>query len=170
MDGSLRRLNELARDEAEALMLKCCGSSAWARAMVASRPFADTNDLLEASDRVWWSLAPEDWLEAFKSHPKIGERKSERETSADAQAWAASEQSSMKRASNETASALAQGNREYERKFGYIFIICATGKSADEMLSLLRERLNNGANLELRIAAEEQRRITRLRLQKLLET
>lgn len=148
--------------------LKCCGATTWARRMVNRRPFLDVDELLAVADTFWWSVEPSDLLEAFRSHPKIGERKAEQATSAEAQAWAEQEQAGTRTAAQETLSALAAGNREYELKFGYIFIVCATGKSSAEMLAILLERMENVPETELRVAAEEQRKITQLRLQKLV--
>ena len=165
----LRQLNSLSRSEAQDAFLKCCGSTAWAKAMSAARPFATRDQLFLNADEVWWSLTEDDWLEAFGAHPKIGEQKAATPQSADAQQWSSQEQSESQKAAGETKAALANGNREYERRFGFIFIICASGKSADEILSALNDRLNNEPSTELRLAAEEQRKITRLRLAKLLE-
>lgn len=165
----LARLNSLAREEAATELLKCCGSTVWARAVADARPFADADELLETADRVWWSLSEADWLEAFRSHPKIGERRAAREVGREAARWSEEEQAGTRDAAAETRDALAAANREYEQRFGFIFIVCATGKSTDEMLALLGARLSNGRDRELRVAAEEQRRITRLRLGKLLQ-
>jgi OHCU decarboxylase len=165
---TLERLNNLSPEEAEGAFLKCCGSTLWARRMLSERPFHDLQELLTKADAVWWSLDAEDWLEAFSRHPKIGEKESARAQAHDAQRWSEQEQSGTNSADEETRLALAEANREYERKFGHIYIICATGKTADEMLSILRERLQNDADRELRVAAEEQRKITHLRLRKLL--
>jgi OHCU decarboxylase len=165
----LERLNNLSEREAESELLKCCGSTLWARRMAAERPFHDLQHLLATADAVWWALDAEDWLEAFSRHPKIGEKESERLQTQDARQWSEQEQAGTLSADEETRLALAAANREYERKFGHIYIICATGKTADEMLSILKERLENDADKELRVAAEEQRRITHLRLQKMLE-
>jgi OHCU decarboxylase len=167
-DESLRRLNSLAGDEARAALLACCGSEAWARLVSERRPFADERELFAAADRAWWGLGREDWLEAFRSHPRIGERKAERETGASAHGWAEDEQSATRTAARETLDELGELNRAYEERFGHIYIVCATGKSSAEMLELLRRRLANQSETELCVAAEEQRRITRLRLKKLL--
>ena len=137
--------------------------------MAAQRPFASTGELLDKADSIWWSLDPTDWLEAFRSHPKIGEKKAAQATSVEARAWSEQEQSGVQTAAHDTMQALAEGNRAYEQTFGYIFIICATGKSSEEMLTILHERLHNDSDQELRIAAQEQSRITQLRLKKLLE-
>ena len=169
MEPGLDRLNSLAANEAEAEFGKCCGSTNWARRMAAERPFANSNQLVTIADRIWWSLEPDDWLEAFASHPKIGENKAARATAAEVQNWAAQEQSGAQKAAEETVRSLAKLNREYEEKFGYIYIVCATGKSSKEMLAILRERLPNDAEAELLIAAREQSRITKLRLGKLLD-
>jgi OHCU decarboxylase len=166
--SGLERLNGLGDADAETELLTCCGSPVWTRQMARLRPFVTESELLEAGDRVWWSLNPEDWLEAFRAHPRIGERKAEREQDARAAAWSASEQAGATLAGTGTAAALAEGNRTYEQRFGWIYIVSAAGKTADEMLSILRERLENDAGTELRIAAGEQAKITRLRLEKLL--
>ncbi|HEV2765391.1 MAG TPA: 2-oxo-4-hydroxy-4-carboxy-5-ureidoimidazoline decarboxylase [Pyrinomonadaceae bacterium] len=166
--SGLQEFNRLPREDASDRLLKCCGSTRWAEGVAGARPFESFEALLETADRVWWSLGREDWLEAFRSHPKIGERRAERETGEGATRWSEQEQSGTRGASAEVMSELAEANREYEERFGHIFIVCATGKSADEMLSLLRARLPNDADTELRVAAEEQRRITHLRLEKSL--
>ncbi len=119
-------------------------------------------------DRVWWSLTPDDWLEAFRSHPKIGEKKASDKVSAQSQQWSGQEQAGVSRASQDTADSLAALNRAYEQKFGFIFIICATGKTSEEMLAALQTRLNHDSDTELRLAAAEQAKITELRLKKLL--
>ena len=149
-------------------LLKCCGSKNWARQLAAQRPFVDVHDLAKKLADVWWSLEPEDWLEAFRSHPRIGEKKAAQQTSTQAQEWSEQEQSVARQSEEQTAQELARLNREYEERFGYIFIVCATGKSAEEMLAILRERLGNGPEQELRIAATEQAKITELRINKLL--
>lgn len=166
--NALDRLNSLSPQEAETEFLKCCGSTNWARRMVEQRPFADVAELVSKADDHWQSLAAEDWLEAFRSHPKIGEKKAEQTQSETARTWSEQEQAGTTDSAMETMQSLAAGNREYEKKFGHIFIVCASGKTADEMLSILSDRLNNDADSELRIAAEEQRKITQLRLEKLV--
>ena len=170
MDETLARLNALDAGEAERELLKCCGSAAWARELAARRPFGDTHGLLEAADEIWRSLDAEDWLEAFAAHPKIGGRRAAREQDAQARSWSEQEQAGARDAGAATLDELAEANRLYEERFGHIFIVCATGKTAGEMLALLRARLPNDADAELRNAAEEQRKITRLRLEKLLAT
>ncbi|HJR07834.1 MAG TPA: 2-oxo-4-hydroxy-4-carboxy-5-ureidoimidazoline decarboxylase [Pyrinomonadaceae bacterium] len=170
MHEGLARLNALDADEAERELLKCCGSNAWARRMATRRPFGDARELLAAADEIWRSLGESDWLEAFDAHPKIGGRKAAREQDAQAESWSEQEQSGARLAAQATLDELDAANRAYEEKFGHIFIVCATGKSAAEMLDILRARLPNDARTELRNAAEEQRKITRLRLEKLLTT
>lgn len=168
MTGDVARLNALTQEEAVAALLKCCGSEKWAERVAAARPFEDMRELLLTADHVWWSLDSPDWLEAFGAHPKIGEKQAAAPSTSGS--WAAEEQRGASSASGETLGELARANHDYERRFGYIFIVCATGKSADEMLALLHERLHHEPDTELRIAAEEQRRITHLRLEKLLST
>ena len=168
-DDGLERLNALPGDEAFARLLECCGSARWAQTMTVRRPYADTRQLCEVAERVWWGLGREDWLEAFRSHPKIGERKASRETGEGARRWSEEEQSAARDTATDTLDTLAQANRDYEERFGHIFIVCATGRTSDEMLDILRRRLSNDPATELCVAAEEQRRITLLRLRKLLE-
>ena len=156
--AATRHLNTRTDDAARRELLSCCGSHEWVRRMMESRPF---DDVTSQSDAIWSSLGERDWLEAFAAHPRIGEKKV-------AQKWASEEQSGTARADPETLAALADVNRKYEQHFGHIYIVCATGKSADEMLAMARERLLNDKETELRVAAEEQRKITRLRLLKLV--
>lgn len=137
--------------------------------MTSVRPFNSLEDLLAKADSVWRSLSEADWLEAFRAHPKIGEQKAAAAQSEQARNWAKREQSGIESAAAETRAALAKGNQEYEKRFGFIFIVCATGKSSEEMLAILKRRLQNDPETELPVAAEEQRKITRLRLEKLLE-
>ena len=168
MNQSLGHLNEISTAEAETEFLKCCGSRRWAREMTAARPFSDVAELLSKADNFWWSLSESDWLEAFRAHPKIGEKKAAAAQSAQAAGWSAQEQAGVAHASAATTNELARRNREYEDRFGFIFIVCATGKSSEEMLAMLNARMTNDPETELRTAAEEQRKITHLRLEKLL--
>ena len=168
LDGPIEKLNRLPAEEARAALLACCGSTRWAAEVAALRPFWDVGQLLNIARRVWLELGREDWLEAFRAHPKIGESQAARETGEEARRWAEGEQSGARAASDETLAELARANREYEERFGFIFIVCATGKTADEMLALLRARITNDPETELRVAAEEQWRITALRLKKFL--
>jgi OHCU decarboxylase len=159
----LDELNTMDAAGAEAALLRCCGSTRWARRMAESRPFADVAGIGAAADRAFDILDRGDWLEAFAAHPKIG-------AAADAsQGWAGREQGGVARSPDATRRRLDEANRHYEARFGYIFIVCATGKSGDEMLELLERRLANDPPAELTIAAREQRAITQLRLLKLLD-
>lgn len=168
IDG-MARLNSLSPQEVEAALLSCCGSSAWVQKMAGKRPFGSLPELQEASDEIWRGLGQEDWLEAFRRHPKIGGEQAEQATTAEAERWSAEEQGSRDGTPPETIAALAEGNRAYQERFGYLYIVCATGKTQKEMLALLRQRLQNDPDTEIHIAAEEQRRITNLRLEKLLQ-
>ncbi|MDX6269673.1 MAG: allantoicase [Acidobacteriota bacterium] len=170
MIEALERLNSLDVAAAETELLKCCGSTEWARALAARRPFDDATELFAAADEVWWSLSERDWLEAFAAHPRIGGRKAAREQHAQAEGWSEQEQAGARDAAQATLDELAAANRTYEEKFGHIFIVCATGKTAAEMLALLHARLPNEPGAELRTAAEEQSKIAKLRLEKLLTT
>lgn len=159
-------LEELNAADAETLgkaLADCCGSHSWVDRMLTRRPFRDRLQLQTAANEAWWSLSPSDWLEAFSKHPRIGERKPTGK-------WSSEEQRGMDRATSDTAHAIEDLNRAYQEKFGWIFIICATRKSAEEMRNQLEQRLGNDPAAEIRIAAEEQAKITRLRLQKLLDT
>jgi len=162
-------LNALPSDAARAELLKCCGSTNWATALEQGRPFASLEQLVTRAGEIWWALDASDWLEAFRSHPKIGERKAASPVAAQSQQWSAQEQRGVQAASEAAIEKLARLNRAYDEKFGFIFIVCATGKSTDEILALLEERIGNDPGTELRIAAAEQAKITELRLRKLLE-
>jgi len=166
--NGLQRLNELPRAQALKAFQDCCGSRKWAAAMVEYRPFRTESELFDAADKVWNDLKPAAWLAAFRHHPPIGGKKAKSKQSSKASGWSAKEQAAAQAASSETLAALAHENRLYSRKFGYVFLICATGKSSDEVLAALRQRLPNARELEMKTAAEEQRKITRLRLEKLL--
>jgi 2-oxo-4-hydroxy-4-carboxy-5-ureidoimidazoline decarboxylase len=154
-------LDAMPESQAKELLRQCCGSSRWVAAMVARRPFGSRETVLAAADEIWASLNGDDWREAFAHHPRIGEQTTN--------SVAAKEQSGVSGAADDVRQALAKANRDYEQRFGYIYIVCATGKSAEEMLAIAKGRLQNDPDTELRVAAEEQRKITRLRLQKLLE-
>ncbi len=165
----LRWLNTLPDEVARASLLNCCGSSTWAQRVADRRPFRDAAQLFEAAHEVWEKLGRNDWLEAFSHHPKIGERKAAVAQPAEAQRWSEQEQRSVSSSAAHLREELANTNQIYQARFGYIFIMCATGKSTEEMLALLRERLKNDPETELRVAAGEQQKITRLRLEKMLE-
>ncbi len=164
----LEELNRATVDNALSEFRRCCNSTAWASHMVSKRPFASATEVLRAGDDVWYSLREQDWLEAFSGHPKIGDAESLKEKFSSTSEWAKGEQSGVAGATNDVSRRLSEDNRRYEKKFGFIFIVCATGKSARDMLELLDQRLGNERGEELRIAAGEQGKITRLRLEKLL--
>ena len=161
------RLDSASPEEARQLLTTCCGSSAWVERMLRRRPFGSAGALLTAAREAWGDLTCTDWLEAFSHHPKIGDRTSVAQRFAATAHLSAREQSGAADASAQVLDDLAAANRTYEEKFGYIFIVCATGKSAGEMLALLRARLLDDPATEIRVAAEEQRQITELRLQRL---
>jgi 2-oxo-4-hydroxy-4-carboxy-5-ureidoimidazoline decarboxylase len=165
---TIAQLNALPEDEVLQLLISFCGSSVWAKEMLMKRPFASTDTLMEAAEACWSTRSEADFLEAFSHHPKIGDISSLREKFASTAHFASGEQGSVASASEEILQGLARGNADYEQKFGFIFIVCATGKSASEMLELLENRLPNSREEELRIAAGEQSKITRIRLEKLL--
>jgi len=165
---TLAGLNALPEGEAAAAFLTCCGSTRWAREMARRRPFRTRAEVHAAARDLWHALDPEDWDEAFRAHPRIGERKAAPSQGAQAAAWSAQEQAGASAAADDVARALAEGNRAYEARFDRIYIVCATGKTADEMLAILQSRLANDAETELRVAALEQAKITELRLAKLL--
>ena len=144
---------------------KACGSPRWAEQVAAARPFDSWESLLETANRAWYALDAKDWLEAFSAHPRIGERGAAGSQPA---GWSSQEQSGTRSASEETMRALADAQRAYEEKFGFIYLVCATGRTADEMLANVHERMHNDRDTELRVAAEEQAKITALRLEKLV--
>jgi len=163
--GLLNALPEAAAREA---LERCCGSSRWVAELLAERPFESDVALFAAADRVWAALGRDDYLEAFAHHPQIGASLAElRARFAATSVWSNQEQSGVRGADESTLEALCAKNAQYLARFGYIFIVCASGKSAREMLSLLDARLDNAAEVELRLAAAEQAKITRLRLEKL---
>jgi len=162
----LARWNDLSAEEAARELLPCCGSAAWAAAMAAKRPMTDEFAVLAASDEIWRGLGEANWLEAFRSHPRIGESRAEKPAGAQSSVWSEQEQQKASTAEEALKTALKWGNREYEQKFGRIFIVCATGKSASEILEILRRRLHNDDATELQLTAEEQRQIMQIRLRK----
>ena len=165
---SLESINSATKVQARQMFLQCCTSSRWIDSMVESRPYSSSEQLKQAADQNWQQLNAEDYLQAFEGHPKIGDVNSLKEKYRHTKELAAGEQSSVNQASEKVINALADGNTAYEQKFGFIFIVCATGKSAAEMLELLNNRLPNTPDVELNQAAEEQRKIFQLRLEKLL--
>jgi len=165
---TLEELNKISQPQLKEELLKCCGSSTWVKMMMAYFPADSMEGLLEQAEEIWSECSEDDWREAFAHHPKIGDVESLTKKFASTAQWASGEQSGVNTAATETITALAEGNRLYEEKFGYIFIVCATGKSAEEMLTLLQGRLKNDPEKEIKIAAAEQNKITQLRLQKLI--
>jgi len=166
---TLHQLNILPKDQLKSALFNCCGSITWVNKMLPFFPADDMVELLNDAEDTWYECTEADWLEAFTHHPKIGDAASLTKKFASTAQWASGEQSAVSAASQQTIEALAKGNTDYEQKFGFIFIVCATGKSAEEMLALLQERLPNNKTAELKIAMDEQNKITQLRLQKLVE-
>ncbi|MEI6947212.1 2-oxo-4-hydroxy-4-carboxy-5-ureidoimidazoline decarboxylase [Paraflavisolibacter sp. H34] len=165
---TLSELNNLSPGERIKALSACCGATAWQEKVNAAFPLADEEDLFREAEKAWASCSPQDWKEAFAHHPKIGDLASLKKKFASTAQWAAGEQAGVQHTSPAVLEALAAGNRAYEEKFGYIFIVCATGKTAEEMLHLLQARLPNDPETEIAIAAGEQNKITLIRLQKLL--
>ena len=168
MQRAVAELDDLPDREAAGLLASCCGSTGWVQAMVAARPFGSLPALLSAAERCWADLKPADWLEAFRHHPRIGEQAAAVPQRPESGGWSAAEQAGVGSAPDATRQALAELNRQYEARFGYIYIVSAAGKSAEELLAIARERLRNAPDVELLTAAREQQKITRLRLEKLL--
>ena len=166
---TLHEFNILPKQELAEVLTRCCGSSAWVQKMLPFIPADDMVELLEDAEEQWWKCTEADWKQAFANHPKIGDLDSLKNKYADTAEWASGEQQGTNAAAGQTLKELADANREYEEKFGYIFIVCATGKSADEMLVILKNRLSNDPSAEIEIAADEQNKITKLRLEKLLQ-
>lgn len=165
----LEHFNELGREQCHDALRQCCVSTRWIEQMAQARPFSSADQLYQSADRIWQGLAMPDYLEAFEGHPKIGDLNSLKAKYANTKALASGEQAGAASASDAVLQALAEGNAAYEKRFGFIFIVCASGKSAEEMLQLLQQRLSNDLETELKIAAGEQAKITRLRLHKMLD-
>jgi 2-oxo-4-hydroxy-4-carboxy-5-ureidoimidazoline decarboxylase len=159
-----RRIDDASAAEARRLLTECCGSTRWVDAMLRHRPYGSHHAILLAAHDVWWSLEPDDWHEAFSHHPKIGDKEALRSKFDRTRALSESEQSEVGSASDVVLDALASANRDYEERFGYIFIVSASGKTAEEMLEILCARITNDAATEIRVAATEQAKITALRL------
>lgn len=168
MNEALAAWNAAGEAEARNAMLACCGSKRWADAMVAVRPIASVFALSEAADRAWATMEEADWLEAFACHPRIGERKVSTHAGEQSSAWSRAEQARTSSASDQVMAEIATGNQKYEEIFGFTYIVCATGKSAEEMLAILKRRLGSTRDAELREAAEQQRQIMQIRLGKWL--
>jgi len=165
---TLNELNQLTYDQAVSELTKCCGSTNWVAEMIRSGPYETEESLLRNAEKVWFYCFENDWLEAFEHHPKIGDTASLEEKFTTTKDWAGEEQQGVQVASREALEKLVELNKAYEEKFGFIFIVCATGKSVEEMLALLEERMKNDYEHELQIAMGEQHKITLLRLKKLL--
>ena len=168
MNSILSAWNTLDADAAVAALLSCCAARRWAQEVAAHRPYATADDLLKAADNIWATMEESDWMEAFRAHPRIGERKAADATAQSTQ-WSRQEQSAAEAAREDVLTELADGNLRYEQLFGFTYIVCATGKSAEEMLHILQRRLVSDRQSELREAAEQQRQITQIRLRKWLE-
>lgn len=167
MNAKLAAWNAASEAEAFNAMLACCGARRWAEAMAAARPIRSVDELSATADRLWSTMGDADWMEAFACHPRIGERMAGH-TSVQSTAWSQQEQRSVNHAEARVLGALAEGNARYEERFGFTYIVCATGKSAAEMLAILNCRLSNERDAELREAAEQQRQIMQIRLGKWL--
>lgn len=163
---TLDHLNRLPADQAAESFRACCGSARWIAAMVSGRPYSDLDTLLGAAESAWRNAGPEDWEEAFAHHPRIGEPPDRAGGSA---AWSATEQRGALESDEPTRRVLAETNAAYQRRFGRRYIVCATGRTAEEILADLRARVDNDPVVELRVAAAEQGRITAMRLRKLIE-
>ena len=159
--------DHLKVEEKKKLLFNCCGSTAWVKGMMEIFPVNDLVDLLEYAEEKWYDCNPADWLEAFEHHPKIGDTESIHTTTSLSNDYAAKEQEGIESAEKNILNDLKKANEDYLENFGYIFIVFATGKSAEEMLEILNSRMNNDPHEELNIAAGEQNKITRLRLEKL---
>ena len=162
-------LNDLPEDQTRTALQRCCGSSRWVQDMMARRPFADDAQVFAAAEQAWSRVEPADVLEALSHHPEIGtDLDALRARFASTASWSSAEQAGAAQADEATLLALRDLNRRYTERFGHIFVVCATGKTAAQMLALLQERIGNEPDPELRIAAAEQAKITRLRLEKLV--
>lgn len=168
MNQVLQQWNALPPSEAAAEILSCCGSRAWAANLAARRPLANEQALFTAADDCWQNLPEADWLEAFRSHPRIGEQHAQKKTTPVSAAWSRSEQSLMGEADDAILLRMGEGHRRYEERFGRIFIVCASGKQPAEMLSILERRLGNDPAQELQESAVQQQQIMQLRLRKWL--
>lgn len=163
---TIAEFDHLANEQKKDILHQCCGSANWVNKMIAALPAEDLIDLLEIAEDQWYACSKQDWLEAFSHHPKIGDLQSIEEKFNSTAHFAAGEQAAIKQTSENTLRELAEDNQQYEKKFGYIFIIAAAGRSADEMLAGLKARLQNDPDEEIKIAMEEQLRITKSRLEK----
>ena len=168
MSDNIEVLNTLGRDELKEKFFKCCSSHQWVDQLLNFRPFDNLSNLKILAENIWFDLTEKDWLEAFDGHPKIGDVESLKEKYNKSKSWSENEQAGVNQASEQTIQELSKLNEQYLNQNGFIFIVCATGKSAEEMLELLKQRIGNSRDQELKIAAIEQDKITKLRLEKLL--
>jgi 2-oxo-4-hydroxy-4-carboxy-5-ureidoimidazoline decarboxylase len=168
MNPILSAWNIASTDAAITTLLSCCAATRWAASLTSQRPFANEDKLCATADQVWATMQESDWMQAFRAHPRIGERKVEHAT-AQSKQWSGQEQAAVDPSQAEILAELAAGNRTYEERFGFTYIVCATGKSAETMLAILRQRLCSNRDTELREAAEQQRQITQIRLRKWLQ-
>ena len=170
-EQSLRNINELEENILRGELFRCCGSQVWVENMMMQRPFESTQHILAVADHFWWSATEADWRQAFLAHPRIGDVEALKEKYAkNPNAWEGGEQSGADGASEEVLMELKHNNDAYEEKFGFLFLVCATGKSAEQMLEILKKRLPNSRSAEIYVAVGEQAKISHLRLQKLLVT
>ncbi len=169
MNATLTHWNEMDAGAAARNILPCCGSTLWAEELAARRPFADEAELSAASDAVWRAIPEAAWREAFDSHPRIGQSHAQKAATAESLRWSATEQQQAVMPGEAAEQALAEANRRYEARFGRIFIVCASGRTGAEILAMLEARMSNDPATELQEAAEQQRRITQLRLRRWLE-
>lgn len=165
---TLADLNQWSAEQLRTELMRCCGSTRWAQTMAASRPFGTIADLFAKADSVWAGMSESDILEAMSHHPRIGGVDSLRKKFAATAAWSGQEQAAVAQASEQVLEKLKAANDAYADRYGFVFLICATGKSAEEMLAALESRIDNGREKELQVAAAEQAKITRIRLEKLL--
>jgi 2-oxo-4-hydroxy-4-carboxy-5-ureidoimidazoline decarboxylase len=159
----------LPKEQAEEALLRCCGSQSWANKMVQSRPFGSLEAMQNKAGQIWEDLQVPDWLEAFEHHPRIGDRQAVAARFASTRDWSANEQAGAEEAEKDILDRLASGNEKYSQRFGYVFLVCATGKSALEILNILESRINNSPEEELQIAQQEQQKIMLLRLDKMFQ-
>lgn len=167
-NSKLEILNTASTEEAEDALARCCGSTEWVAKMLERRPFHSVDELFSAADDIWFKLAAGDWLEAFSHHPRIGDVDSLRAKFASTASWCENEQKGVSQATEDVLHQLAALNDDYFEKYGFIFIVCATGKTAEQMLEILQGRMANNKDDELKVAAGEQAKITRIRLEKLV--
>ena len=164
---TITEFDQLAKEKQKALLEQCCGSSVWTNKMLDSLPVGNLSELLDLAEEKWYECNRNDWLEAFEHHPMIGDINSLKKKYAGTLTLATHEQSGVNSATEELLKELAETNKGYKNKFGYIFIVCASGKSAEQMLQLITQRITNDSDTEIKIAMEEQNKITKLRLEKL---